>query len=489
MTPLRHERRFAEPSSSLRLLWIGISAVTACLLCYAVARRLSYPYPLEWLEPVTADIASRIRAGLPVYCAPSVAYVPTMKTPLYYYLVAVFWPIAGDGLVAGRLVSILATLGTLGIIWRFVRREGGSRQWALFGLAFYVATYKLSERWYDTGRLDALLIFFTMAGLYGLRFWRGGLGPVGAGILLAAAYFTKQTVLMVVVPLWIALAIAAPRRVAVVALTFAVVVVGGMSLMNYFSDGWSNFFLIELPQHGTIKWTGSILTVFLLVSPALAMAGSLIVRWYREQRESALYFGGLLLGVLVCSIAGRLHTESVRNAFMPLYPVLAVLMSLGLQQVERTRTLLGRPWLADALALGQIMVLVGTLLYDPRETVPSRADRVAVENLLNFLRGIDGDVLVMDDRFFPKLAGKSANGLDAAAADLLLDGDSAAAADFKASVVDALRSGRFVGVIDPPDFVRAAIRLDSPVAIGYPPLPPHFDFFRPKPKLYYRILS
>ncbi len=473
--------------STLRLLWLGLSAVTACLLCYAVVRRFSYPYSLEWLEPVTADIAARIRAGLSVYCAPSVAYVSTMKTPLYYYLVAAIWPIAGGGLAAGRLVSILATLGTLGVIWRFVRAEGGGRPWALFGLAFYVATYKLSDRWYDTGRLDALLIFFTMAGLYGLRFWRGGLGPVGAGILLAAAYFTKQTVLMVVVPLWVALAIAAPRRVAVAALTFAVIVVGGMSVMNYLSDGWSNFFLIELPQHGTMQWTGSIPTVMLLLAPALALAGSLIVRWYREQRESALYYGGLLFGVLVCSIAGRLHTESAHSAFMPLFPVLAVLMPLGLQQLEQTRTLLARPWLADALALGQIMVLVGTLLYDPRETVPSRADLAAVENLLNFLRGVDGDVLVMDDRFFPRLAGKSANGLDAAAADLLLDGDSAAAADFKASVVDALRSGRFVGVIDPPDYVRVAIRLKSPVAIVYPPLPAHFDFFRPKPRLYYGI--
>ena len=161
---------------SFRLLWLGLSVAIACLLIYTVAQRLSYPYPLEWLEPATADIAARIRNGLPVYCAPSIAYVSPMKTPLYYYLVAAFWPITGDGLAAGRWVSILATLGTLGLIWRFIRCEGANRLWAVFGVAFYVATYKIGDRWYDLARLDATFVFFTMAWIYGLRFWRDGLG-------------------------------------------------------------------------------------------------------------------------------------------------------------------------------------------------------------------------------------------------------------------------------------------------------------------------
>ena len=178
--------------NGLRGLWLGLFALTACLLLYAVTQRLYYPYPLEWLEAASVDMAERLLAGLPIFSAPSIAYVAPMKTPLYYYLMAAVWPLVGNGFVAGRLISILATLGTLGLIWHFVRSEGGSRIWALFGIAFYMATFQIGGQWYDIARLDAAFLFFAMAGLYGLRFWRGSLGTAGAGVLLAAAFFTKQ---------------------------------------------------------------------------------------------------------------------------------------------------------------------------------------------------------------------------------------------------------------------------------------------------------
>src|SRR5450631_4318384 len=116
----------------LPALWLPACAVVSCAYLYALFGRLTYPYPLEWLEPDTPDIVSRIISGLPIYCEPTYLYVSSMKTSLYYYVVAAFSLVFGNGLFAGRLVSVLSSFGICIVIWNFVRREGGTWAWALF---------------------------------------------------------------------------------------------------------------------------------------------------------------------------------------------------------------------------------------------------------------------------------------------------------------------------------------------------------------------
>jgi hypothetical protein len=70
------------------------------LFVYVVSARIGYPYPLEWLEPDTPDTVARILRGSPIYTAPSYEFVASMKTPLYYYVVALLSPLLGTGLVA-----------------------------------------------------------------------------------------------------------------------------------------------------------------------------------------------------------------------------------------------------------------------------------------------------------------------------------------------------------------------------------------------------
>ena len=122
-TETQREDLWSSIASLLPALWLPLCGVFVLAFLYAVASRLAYPYPLEWLEPDTPDIVARIVAGLPVYVEPSYAYVPSMKTPLYYYVVAAFSPVFGNGLLAGRVVSLLSIGGVCWFIWHFVRRE------------------------------------------------------------------------------------------------------------------------------------------------------------------------------------------------------------------------------------------------------------------------------------------------------------------------------------------------------------------------------
>src|ERR1700756_350301 len=124
-TETQREDLWSSIASLLPALWLPLGGFFVLAFLYAVSSRFAYPYPLEWLEPDTPDIATRILVGLPLYCEASYAYVPSMKTPLYYYVVAGFSAVFSNGLLAGRAVSILSTVGVCALIWHFIRREGG----------------------------------------------------------------------------------------------------------------------------------------------------------------------------------------------------------------------------------------------------------------------------------------------------------------------------------------------------------------------------
>ena len=490
---------FALAVPLLHLLWLPLGLGLIGCFVYAVAERIGYPYPLEWLEPATPDTVARILHGLPIYGPPSYGFVASMKTPLYYYVVAALSPLFGADLLAGRLVSVISTAGICGILWGgirregCIRREGGSGIWALFGVALFLATYNISRQWYDIARLDTLFLLFLMAAIYMLRFWRGGLGAAGTGLLLAAAYFSKQTVLLVAIPLLLALAITAPRRAALAALAFAVPVVAGMAILHVATQGWSTFFLVEVPRYGEFDpgvilsfWTTDMLPLW----PALWSAIGLIVTQWRCDRAGALFYAGLLFGALLCGWLGVMHVGGTANALLPLFGVLALMMPLGLQRLLTKSELHRSPRRLLALVIHVVALLqLALLAYDPRSAIPDAADRQAGDQLQAFLGGIDGDVLVMDDRYFAQLAGKLSSGLDFSVADLLRVKQSAIPEDFKRSIIDALHGEKFAGIVDPADFVLAQVELAPPVTIPTPPISPGHIRFRPRPTRFYAALQ
>jgi hypothetical protein len=479
---------FALAVPLLHLLWLPLALGLIGFFVYAVAGRIGYPYPLEWLEPATPDTVGRILRGLPIYGAPSYEFVASMKTPLYYYAVAALSPVVGADLLAGRLVSVLSTAGICGILWGFIRREGGSSIWALLGVALFLATYNISRQWYDIARLDTLFLLLLLAATYALRFWRGAMGTAGAGFLLAAAYFTKQTVLLVAIPLLLTIAIAAPRRAAPAALAFALPVAIGMAVLHVATQGWSTFFLVEVPRYGEIDyavmlsfWSTDLLPLW----PALASALGLIAVKWRTDRAGALFYAGLLTGALLCGWLGLMHVGGTSNALLPLFAVLALMMPLALQQLELAlpaRRML--PLVIHVAALLQLALLT----YDPRNVIPDASDRQAGDQLQAFLRGVNGDVLVMDDRYFAGLAGKPSRGLDFSVADLLRVKRGPVPEDFKRSIINALRDGKFSGIVDPPDFVIEKVALGASVAIPTPPINPGHARFRPRPTRFYAVL-
>jgi hypothetical protein len=487
----RAEGFLASVCPLLPALWLPVCGVVACAYLYAIFGRLTYPYPLEWLEPDTPDIVSRILSGLPIYGEPTYAYVSSMKTSLYYYVVAAFSLVLGNGLLVGRLVSVLSSFGVCIVIWNFVRREGGTWVWASFGVALFFATYHISLDWYDIARLDSLFLLLTVAGAFALRFSRGVAGAAAAGLLFAAAFFTKQAVLFVIMPTLLLYAFAAPKRVIVAACTAAVLIATGMVALHFATDGWSTFFLVEVPRHAAVRadrivglWTADLLAPLWL---ALLSAAGLIVGTWTSDRGRALFYGGLLGGALFDGLIGRANAAGSPNVFMPAYAVLAVTMPLALQAMlracdDRAGRKLGSCFAVHLVALAQVAMLS----YDPRQAVPSARDKALSDQVLARLRSIDGGTLIMDDRYFARLLGKPSVGLDYALVDVLQDQSSPVTAKLQQSIIDALRTRQFAGVVDPQAFVRENLNLGAPVILQSTPSDQR-NRFTPKPQAYYPI--
>ena len=82
------------------------------------------------------------------------------KPPLFFWLAAVFWHL-GAGVNSGRLVAILANVGTVLLAYRIARRWLGERGGLL--AAAITTTTVLFLHIGKFGVLDPLLTFFTTA--------------------------------------------------------------------------------------------------------------------------------------------------------------------------------------------------------------------------------------------------------------------------------------------------------------------------------------
>ncbi len=389
---------------------VGVAAGGSILL-YAilVLLRIGYPFELETFEGLTADHVSRILQGKSIYVAPSVDFVSNIYPPLFYYLSAGLAWVFGVNLWVLRLVSVFASVGCLGILYGYVRRETGSRFCGFLSAGFYAATYGICVGWFDVARVDSLYLFFLLAGVYGLRFQKTPGGGLLAGALLVLAAFTKQTAFSAVLPALCAVTLARPRRAVWCLVPFLLLLGGGSFLLDRLHEGgWYRTYVLEhLAQHalrpgqGADFWVRHVFRQMPLISIA-ALLG--LWRGFSGQTNwrDRLFLPALALGLLATAWIGRWSVGGAENALLPSCALFALLMGVLLQKGLEQTTSPRKQTFLYALVLIQF----GLVVYDPRPLVPSRADREAGEALIERLKGIEGDVWVAFHGHLGPMAGK-----------------------------------------------------------------------------------
>ena len=250
-TPELLPRTKAPFARTGRLVIAAVAVAPIAVYLYVALHRIGYPYELEWLEGGAVEIVNRVAHGHGIYVAPSLHYVAYPYPPLYFWVSALLAKGIGVGFVAPRLVSFVASLGSLVVLWDVVRRDTGDALAGLVTAGIFAATYVVGGAYFDLARVDSLFVFLLLASIAvarRVRSWRGG---VAVGGLVFLSFFTKQTALLAAAPMF-AYLLVARRRIAVSAIvTLAVLGIASTVVMNAVSHGWYDYFVFhELLNQG-----------------------------------------------------------------------------------------------------------------------------------------------------------------------------------------------------------------------------------------------
>ncbi len=414
--------RAATRGSGAALSWVlgaaGLVPVVAYLV--AAAQRVGYPYELTYFEGSTVEVMARVVAGQPLYAAPTSGWTPWPYPPLYFWVSAAVARLTGVSLLPMRLVSLAASVAVLVLVALVVRRFSGSGVAGVAAAGLFAATYRVSGVWFDTARVDSLLLALLLGAVYAgmrVRSWRGGLVLGG---LLFLGFLTKQNTLIVAAPmlLWL---LVRRRSVGVAAtLTLGVTVVGSTVLGDLTTDGWySRYVVHQLTSQGWATqwflgfWARDLVGPF-AVSLAATAVGLLVCRRRGGARlrradgsrrlpgDDTAYLLACVVGLVGTSWAARLHEGGYANVSMPAQAAAAIVVGCLLGR------LLGSVRLTRGLVTGLALLVVvqaGAMATYQPTVLPTPADRAAGDRFVATLERLPGRVLVPTHPYYLRLAG------------------------------------------------------------------------------------
>jgi 4-amino-4-deoxy-L-arabinose transferase-like glycosyltransferase len=412
LSELGSKRLSLDAATAIRLGKAGVVVLAlAYLAAFVVAAvlRLSYPFQLQVTEPASIREVERVLHGQPLYAAPTLNHVPMIYGPLYFYLSAVPSLIMGAGYAPLRLVSLLASMGSLTLIALLVRADTGNLAAGVIGAGLFAACYALSDTTLDTARVDALFVFFLLVGVclsraVTLRPAWAAPAALGSGIALAAAAFTKVPIAAAPVALAILLYLLAFARRRAVWYVTGLVIASGLLLAGLYvqSGPWATWYLWDLPRQHEPRsnlvdrfwWTDTLprLTIPLLLGP-LFLVGSAL----RRNPRPIVFHSLVACAMFGLAWASRTNPGGSWNVLLPSQAMAGMLFGLGVH--EAGRQLEGgsaRARLFTGYLLALCVVQFGLLAYNPRLTVPYRSDQWADEKLARTLAALPGQVFAPD---------------------------------------------------------------------------------------------
>jgi 4-amino-4-deoxy-L-arabinose transferase-like glycosyltransferase len=456
-TALLRGMRFEPTKLLFGLVGLVASAFVVQLLRIAAAR-LAYPFELEWMEGALVDHVRIVLAGEPLYREPSIEFTPFIYTPFYYWVCATLSRVFGVGFLVPRLVSLLAAAGNMVLIAALVGREGAGRLAVVVGIGLFAATYGLSGCWMDLARVDSLFVFLFLSGVYLARHGESMRAAVGCGAMLSLAFLTKQTGLVLAVPVLLGAIALHRRRGLVAASVFALLVVGAVFWMNHRTQGWFSYYVFEVPrQHSlrTASWRALLIDACWrpLVVPLLLAAFALASADFATEgrhRSVVFLYAGVLASTFVMSWAALLHEDGFANVLMPYHAALAVVGGIGVGRIVRATggaaTPLGARW--QGVAMVALLAHFGSLAYDRRPSVPSRRDVEAGNLMLAKLAAREGPVLMLGTGYYGSLAQHpEINAHTMALTDIFKTGDRARNEVLLGSLTRAIASKRFKTIV------------------------------------------
>lgn len=473
--------RVPDWNTALRYLVLALGIVFIIVYIALVFFRIRYPFELEWMEGGSVDHVRRILAAERLYVRPSLEFVPFVYPPLYYYVSALVSLFTGVGFLPLRLVSFIASLGCLVVIFQFVKRETGSAFSGILASGLFAATFRISGAWFDIARVDSLFLFFFLAGLYTIRFRVSPKSYVLAGVLFSLSFLTKQIAFVIFVPIAFYCILYNWRTSIFLIGTIVATIAASTFVLDGIHDGWYSYYVFDLVREHAIEtrgllnfWTRDLIaplaiacataTFYILarllhparhghpvrscgsVAPADLMDRDVSVR---RADHATLFYSLMAVGMIGGAWLSRLHSGGYDNVLFPAYAAVSILFGLGIHTVlESIRTF---PVAGQRLVeLFVFLVCIGqfvSLAYNPFHQIPTRRDLEAGRTFVTTVAQIEGEVFVPFHSYLPALAGKASHAHGMAVSDILRGDDGAIRAQLIEDMRQTIRERRFAALI------------------------------------------
>ncbi|MEZ5539565.1 MAG: hypothetical protein R3E63_06365 [Pseudomonadales bacterium] len=433
-------------------LAIGLYLLALCL--FVMFSRLTYPYELEWMEGAMFQVVMRVVDGLPIYTTPSMDYVPPLYAPLYFYVAALATKVMGEGLPALRLVSLLASLGTVTCVGYAVWLLTRSRLSVLLSVCCWAALYALVGSYYDAARLDSLWAFWLTGASTCLITFSQQQKKIFLYLmvlLLLLAVFTKQTTLSMLPFFFLALWLFSDFRTAFLAgLTLSILIGAALCLLQWQTKGLFYFYTMEMARaHKFIQGVpmnflhGDMLTG---VPIYLGLCASFILMGKKTARQRCAWLS-LFSGFFLMSLLSRWYSGGWINVLLAFHQLIVVISVAGFWLVVKSLSGVQSPWVRNTF-LGLMSVLLTLNMarawIHPNYFLPTEADRACGDSVVAVLKQAPGDrVCVSKHTYLAFLADKKSCAHEAWGIDVMNGSSHQFAEQLQQDVKQQLLSGHY----------------------------------------------
>jgi hypothetical protein len=452
----------SRASTFLRYALLASGAAYIAVFLVLAFFRIQYPFELEWMEGGSLDHVRRVLAGEKVYVSPSLEFVTFLYTPLYYYVSAAVAKATGVGFLPLRLVSFASTLGSFLIIFLMARSAfSGALASCLFA-----ATFQISGAWFDLARVDSLFLFLLLAGLYLFRLSTSPKSYVLAGALISLAYFTKQTAILICLPVMV-YSFYLNRRHSVFFAGTIVAILGLCTLLlDYMHNGWYTYYTLQIPRRLDLLeemvvdfWTKDLMSPLPIacIMSVVYLSGQLLNR----TGKAHLFYPALAVGMLGGPWLSRMKHGSYHNIPMPSYALMSILFGLAAHKLlEQFQTAsANKRKLMDISVCLVCMMQFARLIYYPLTQVPTREDLEAGWKLVHTIAQTEGDVYVAEHGYLAVLAGKHSYAHAIAIGSILRSSSEEAEARLIKEIWQAFQEEKFdMVILDSTYFLRNWLR-------------------------------
>lgn len=389
-----------SPKALISNLLLVISGYYVLQYLVIALMRIRYPYELEWLEGSCMTHILRIIEGKGIYHPPSTDFIPYLYTPFFFDVGAVFVRLFGVQYFSTRLLSFLCSLGILGLLALWGKKESGSWKGGLLTVGMFTGTYRWTGAWLDLGRVDSLFLLFLICGAMLVRFAKQAWHEWIAAFVFVLAFMTKQTALPVALGFsaYVFLTREGSRRY-IFPSTFIVWTAIYWIWQHLRTDGWFTHYIYIMPKgHGLelervprffLHDLGSHIPVLMI-----GLVAWVLMSWKREGWKGFLYCGCWAGTMFVITILSRLRHGGYDNTLLPLAAASALALAVMLIRENRC-------W-CYSLALAQFVFL----FYNPLAQIPTAEDVAANDEVVEYIRSTDGPVFCPQHAMLAWQAGK-----------------------------------------------------------------------------------